>query len=227
MLAAAAQTAFFAALRRVAGDVGRDGLVRLGSAYGGWFAPVGRLSKASVVYSVGVGEDVTFDLELIRRTGCTVHAFDPTPRAQAFVARQSGLPPEFRFHPLGLWDRDGEARFFAPRDPSHVSHSIANLQQTDAFFVGAVKRLATVMRELGHPRVDLLKMDIEGAEYAVVRDMLSEGIRPGVVCVELEDPWPFRNVALLARMHAGGYRVASVDGRNVTFLSGPAGGAGP
>ena len=34
------------------------------------------------------------------------------------------------------------------------------------------------MKELGHNKIDILKMDIEGAEYAVINDIERSGIRP-------------------------------------------------
>jgi predicted N-acetyltransferase YhbS len=41
-----------------------------------------------------------------------------------------------------------------------------------------------VMRELGHPRIDCLKMDIKGSEYDVIRDIVRSGIPIGQVAVE-------------------------------------------
>ena len=35
------------------------------------------------------------------------------------------------------------------------------------------------MGELGHDRIDLLKMDIEGAEYEVIRDVVESGVDVG------------------------------------------------
>jgi len=34
------------------------------------------------------------------------------------------------------------------------------------------------MAKLGHSSLDILKMDIEGAEYDVIKEILSSGIRP-------------------------------------------------
>src|SRR5262245_47478917 len=62
-------------------------LIRLGTRYGGWTIPDRVLGADSICYCVGVGEDISFDLDLVRRYGSTVYAFDPTPRAIAFVDR--------------------------------------------------------------------------------------------------------------------------------------------
>lgn len=147
--------------------------IRLGNDYGGWAVNPELLTKDSVVYSFGIGEDISFDLALIERVGCTVHAFDPTPRSIAWVRAQK-LPPQFVLHEYGLGATDGTVTFFPPKNPKHISHTvIEGAQATDGAITVPVKRLATIMRELGHDRVDLLKMDIEGAEYGVVEDLVN------------------------------------------------------
>ena len=54
--------------------------VRLGSDYGGWWVPLD-LPVGSFCVSAGVGEDITFDLEIIETFDCSVLAIDPTPKA--------------------------------------------------------------------------------------------------------------------------------------------------
>lgn len=192
---------------------------RLGSAYGGWTVPVDLIKSDWICYSGGVGEDVTFDLEVIRRFGCTVIACDPTPRAKVHVARNAARQEKFRFLPVGLWSGDAELRFYAPRDPSHVSHSIVNLQGTSDYFVARCRSLAAVMKELGHDRIDLLKLDIEGAQHEVLRAALRDGIRPKVICVEFDQPdTVLRMYGSYARLRRAGYRLAVLDGWNLTFL---------
>jgi len=42
-----------------------------------------RSAATAVVYSLGIGEDISFDLALIEKYGARVHAFDPTPKVNA------------------------------------------------------------------------------------------------------------------------------------------------
>ena len=53
-----------------------------------------------------------------------------------------------------------------------------------------VHRLTTIMERLGHDHIDLLKMDIEGAEYGVIADLLSCNIRVNQLLVEFHHRWP-------------------------------------
>ena len=56
-------------------------LTRLGTQYGGWCVPNTGLGPDDVVVSAGAGEDISFDLEIVKRFGCKVLVLDPTPRA--------------------------------------------------------------------------------------------------------------------------------------------------
>lgn len=160
-------------------------LVRIGSSYGGWSIDRDRLTPASIVYAVGVGEDISFDLGLIDAVGCEVHAFDPTPIAVGWIAKQA-LPAKFHFHAVGLGAEDGEVEFQVPGVDGYHSFSLS--AAPEAAVRGSVacpiRRLSTIMRDLGHDRIDLLKMDIEGFEYSVVDDMIASGVRPSQLLIE-------------------------------------------
>ncbi len=143
----------------------------LGSAYGSHTVNLEGLSADSVVYSGGIGEDISFDLAMIERTGATVHAFDPTPRSLEWLKTQE-LPEKFHVHGHGLASFDGTAMFSPPKNPDHISHTILDRAETssDAFEV-QLHRLSTVAKELGHDVIDVLKLDVEGAEYDILDDL--------------------------------------------------------
>jgi len=198
--------------------------VALGTEYGESFVSMRGLGSSSIAYSFGVGEDVSFDLGLIERTGLTVHAFDPTPRSIAWVARQK-LPPQFVMHGVGLAAYDGVARFRPPENPEHVSHTLLERERTDhAAIEVVVKRVATLMKELGHARVDLLKMDIEGAEYEVIDDLVASNVAIDQMLIEFHHQLPGVPISRTRRavdtVRSGGYRVFNVSesGRHFSFL---------
>ena len=194
------------------------GMVRLGSDYGGWWIPTAAASHGTVAFCVGVGEDITFDLALHDR-GCTVVAIDPVPRAAAHIAANAPEDDRFAFRPYGLAASDGVVAFFPPRDPAHVSYSMTNLQRTTVATPLPVRSLASAMAETGHDRIDILKLDIEGAEYEVLDALLADRLRPPVLCVEFDQPMPLRRtLRMTRRLVAAGYRVAKIDRFNVTFL---------
>src|ERR1700676_1588430 len=69
----------------------------LGNDKASWCVCPNGLSEESVVYALGVGTAISFDLELIRRFGMIVHAFKPPPRSFNWVQSQE-FPEKFIFH---------------------------------------------------------------------------------------------------------------------------------
>lgn len=200
--------------------------VRLGRPGASWCVCPSGLGPESVVYSFGVGEDVSFDLDLIERYGVRVHAFEPTPRSLAWV-RSQALPEAFVVHEFGLGAWDGMASFSPPLDPAHVSYSMLRSDPYGSSIRAPVRRLATISAMLGHGRIHLLKMDIEGGEYAALPDCLASGPMIDQLLVEFHHRWDFVGVAetkqIIALLRSAGYRIADVsaNGCEFTFLHAP------
>lgn len=157
---------------------------RLGTRYGGWDIPLELLSENSICYCAGCGEDISFDISLIMQVGCHVFAFDPTPASINYVQKETRLVEKYHFVPVGLWCEDTKETFYSARRHKGVSRSIICPEEPAFAFSALCRRLATLMQDLGHNRIDLLKMDIEGAEYEVLDDMLRSGIQPQILCIE-------------------------------------------
>ncbi|MDQ8201575.1 FkbM family methyltransferase [Pelagicoccus sp. SDUM812003] len=157
---------------------------RFGNHYGGWNVLSEYINEHSLIYSAGVGEDASFDLELIDEKNCTIHAFDPTPRAIDWVKKNISSD-HFKMHAFGLGASNRIATFSAPENPEYVSQTILkdvfkNTKKIDV----QLHRLKTIMDKLGHSHIDILKMDIEGAEYEVIKDLADTDIRPKQILVE-------------------------------------------
>jgi len=198
--------------------------VHLGTEYGGYGVVLESLPSDAVVYSFGLGEDISFDLALLERAPCRVFGFDPTPRSVAWVKAQNP-PAAFEVRELGVAEYDGVASFAPPANPEHISHSMLRGAAVDARRVEfQVRRLTTLMAELGHHELDVLKMDVEGAEYAVLADLLTSGVRPRQILVEFhhgmyEIPVS-RTEQSLEALRAAGYCIfdAQPTGREFSLL---------
>lgn len=165
----------------------RNDLKHMGTEYGGWVVPLELLNSQSICYCVGCGEDISFDLALIDKFDCHIFAFDPTPRAIEYVENMTLKHSQYHFFEVGLWDKQDKLKFYVPKNPDHVSHSVLNLQKTEDYIELKVKRLSQIMKENGHEEIDLLKLDIEGAEYKVIDSIIEDRIDIKVICVEFDE----------------------------------------
>jgi FkbM family methyltransferase len=194
---------------------------RFGSDYGGWHIVTRNIDANSIVYSFGVGEDASFDTGLIDKFNLTIHAFDPTPKSIEWVKKQ-GLSDHFVMHEYGIAAFDGDVSFNPPENPDHVSHTLLDKPSTqDRAITVPVRKLSTIMQELGHRRIDIIKMDIEGAEYQVIDDIEHSGIRPDQILIEFHHRFAGVGISkskeAIARIRNMGYLLFSISDSNEEF----------
>jgi FkbM family methyltransferase len=154
-----------------------------GTEYGGWPVLNSQLNSDSVVLSFGLGEDISFDLGVIERFGCRVVGFDPTPKSAGWLKKQE-LPTQFGYVNVGLAGENGVITFNAPADPDFASYSTVHATNGGQKIELPVKDLETIAREHSIDKIDVLKMDIEGSENAVIETLLGSRIRPVQILVE-------------------------------------------
>jgi FkbM family methyltransferase len=130
-----------------------------------------------------------------------------------------------RFHPYGIWSEDRAMRFYSPADPTHVSHSIVNLQHTETYFEAECRTVKSLMHTFGHSELSLLKLDVEGAEYEILSSLLHGSIRPGILCVEFDEGfqpmdggYQDRIFSYIRRLRRKGYLLTHTDSWNATFV---------
>jgi len=188
---------------------------RIGGQYGGIAVCLEELPVQPIIYSFGVGEDVCFDLEMQRLTNGTIFAYDPTPKAIAYLQTLS-MPKNFIFTPYAVANADKELCFYMPNNSAFVSGS---LEPTSNVGGGAItvigKKVSTLMRINGHQKIDLLKMDIEGSEFVVVEDMLKDGVNCTQLCIETH-AWFLKDGKekmrrMIFRLNECGYKIFAVS----------------
>lgn len=198
---------------------------------GGWTYDVSRLNVKSIVYSLGVGDTIEFDLALIERCGATVHAFDPTPTSYETLDA-TRLPPEFHFHPWAVAGEDGTLTLYPRvRHNGKLSETMYTLlpdeQSMDNGIESPALTVESIMARLGHTFIDVLKMDIEGAEYDVLDGVLSSAHRPTQLLIEFHHRHARigkrRTEETIALLTAADYRIFAVSEnmREVCFLHSP------
>jgi FkbM family methyltransferase len=138
--------------------------IRVGTRFDGgkWIADPESLTVSSVVYSFGVGDNISFDMDMAGRFGCNVYMFDPSPSVVAgfsrFGAGQACGKGHLTYQPLGLGPVSKKA--------DNQWNLVIEGKQCEA------RSLADIARARHHTRVEILKIDIEGGEFAALQEMI-------------------------------------------------------
>eukprot|EP00026_Physarum_polycephalum_P009571 Phypoly_transcript_09699.p1 GENE.Phypoly_transcript_09699~~Phypoly_transcript_09699.p1 ORF type:complete len:430 (+),score=69.94 Phypoly_transcript_09699:84-1373(+) len=139
-------------------------------------------SKPCILYSFGVKDDFSFETEVNQRLGCPGRLYDPTIDVVP-VQQQLDSLKDVKIARVGADDNDNSPDY---------------------------KRLHTLMAQNGHDYIDVLKIDIEGAEQRFFKDFfkthnekmqkLHPGSKPGdypvatIILLEIhygnDDMWP-------------------------------------
>jgi len=184
-----------------------------------WNLALDSLSAESFVISGGAGHDISFELELVARTGCRLVLLDPSPTGKATVDR-TDLPSELVFEGKALSSQVGALSLARPLDMREGSWRLdvnglgEEMQSTS---------IVDIMQRFAVDRVDLLKIDIEGFEYDVLNDVLQRGIPIQQICVEIHEGPIFGKRRsdrwnLIFQLFRAGYQLIHNEGWDHTFL---------
>lgn len=223
---------------------------KLGTNYGGWFIPKEcKLDENSIIYSGGVGEDISFDIKLQTKYNCNIILFDPTKKAikhfqecknyflnntnykftgniqSDYYKNIKDENPNFdkiQYIDIGLWDKNDKIKFYKQTNKNNVSQSIIPNMFTDECDIIDVDSLKNIMQNLNHNYIDLLKLDIEGAEINVLNQMLDDNIFPKYLCVEFDLFLKKKDKTnltkkLVNRLLQNNYTILINDKMNITF----------
>ena len=191
-----------------------NNIIFLGTEYGGWSFYNSKKLYNSTIILAGLGTDASFDIELINKFNLRVIAVDPTPEAIKFynsIINYSKTKNKFLLKKKllklnikninqnnfilikkALYNVDlKRIKFYLPPNKNHTSHSINNWQNnwkknTEHIEVKTIS-VKTIMKKYKIKNLELIKLDIEGAEIEVIKDLLSKKTLPNQICVEFDE----------------------------------------
>nr|XP_006123261.1 methyltransferase-like protein 24 isoform X2 [Pelodiscus sinensis]XP_006123262.1 methyltransferase-like protein 24 isoform X2 [Pelodiscus sinensis] len=126
-------------------------------------------SKQCRLYSLGLGsDDNQFEMSMAN-SGCEVHRFDPSIKSAHIQEGQ-----HLWYHRLSIDWRDP--------NPAIAAHKLRS----------RTKKLGTILNEFGHQKIDVLKADMESAEWKILENLILENIveQIGQLVFEVHVHWP-------------------------------------
>jgi FkbM family methyltransferase len=211
------------------------GYVRLGTRYGGWWVNRRLVRPDPLLVDCGLGRDISFDAAFLSRFGGTVIGIDPNPASLAWCREH--CPPGMHLHDRAFWSKAGVTMtFHLPRPPEQLPRGAdgvsGSLIGSHGYVAGGESRevlttdLDEVLAAAGRADCDVLKLDVEGAEFEVLSELARRGklSQCRQVLAEFHDGITGHDRADTARVvgevRGAGFRLVHVEGRNHIFCRG-------
>ena len=186
----------------------------LGTYYGGY--DIYDSNSINIVLSCGLGEDASFDVELINKYNCKVIIVDPTPRAITHFKQIQSRFGKKKIAPYNknsgtqsvesyeltkvnsknicliqkaIFHKNAEKlKLFFPNNKEFVSTSFEKDENySQKYFLAETINLKNIMKEQVLKKIDILKLDIEGGEIIVLYNMIQSMIFPDQILVEYKN----------------------------------------
>jgi FkbM family methyltransferase len=126
------------------------------------------LTRSSVVVDAG-GFEGQWASDIFSRYQCPIDVFEPIPKFAEQIAHRFAHNPSIRVHDFGLGDRSGTMRISVTGDASSILRPSANSIDVQ------IKSFSDWIKSSEIANIDLFKINIEGAEFALLRHLIETG----------------------------------------------------
>lgn len=121
-----------------------------------------------VLFDVGANHGEWSAIAATYHPQASIHAFEIVPATRAKLEAAVGDAANVTIHPFGLADRDGDIDVYHRLNFDQTSSIIKDDDAPCELLTVPVRRGEAVIAELGVSEIDVLKIDVEGAEMMVL-----------------------------------------------------------
>jgi FkbM family methyltransferase len=143
--------------------------------------------EAGAVLDIGANVGCMTLLLHVLYPNATVFACEPCREAFTFLQANAGSLANVRLFGCGLYDRDCTMKLYHGGESSVTNSVCHSAHNTGAYEVVTLRRASSFLSEQGIDRIVLLKLDTEGAELPILRDL---------------GPWLDRTAAVALEYHS-------------------------
>jgi FkbM family methyltransferase len=168
-----------------------------------------------VVYSFGIGSDISFDKAAADCFAVPIYMYDPTPGVVTFMEGHRD-DDRLKFTNEGIYSSETTTKLYTSSKPGKLNSSLYPIHGPDGGFeIIKCRTLDSFMADNAHDAIDILKMDVEGVADDVLNQIMDEtDIRPRQIITEfeikgIENPITYlpRILALMQKLKANDYLI--------------------
>ncbi|MCK4268365.1 MAG: FkbM family methyltransferase [Actinomycetia bacterium] len=144
------------------------------------YAFFNKFEQNDVAVDIGVGDDPDFSKHLINNYGLDCFGVDPTRKHTEVLRKVEKDMANFHFLPLAVGPNNGHAKFFESHDnisgsllKNHTNIINDHVSSYEVDMITLDELIHTVNKKV----IAIMKIDIEGAEYAVIDKLESPTLK--------------------------------------------------
>lgn len=156
---------------------------------GNYFLDIEKINKKkAIIYSGGVGTNISFDKNLVKAINCKVRLFDPTPESISFMKNKTSK--NLFFYPHAIYQRNKKVKIYFDKYGLVKSNSITNFLGFDkkSYYYCEAYNIPFLKKKFKDKTIDILKLDIEGVAIEVIENCFKNNIFPQQILLALEVP---------------------------------------
>jgi len=157
--------------------------------YGNYKLVKNKISNNAIVYSGGVGTNITFDLAINKIHRAKVRLFDPTKNSIEYM-KQFKARKNIYFYPYALYHKNKKVKLYYDSTNRVKSNSITNFFEFNKknYYFAEARNIIFFLKKFKDKKIDILKLDIEGVAEDLLIQTLKKKIYPKQIIFALEVP---------------------------------------
>ncbi|MCH7789311.1 MAG: FkbM family methyltransferase [Acidobacteria bacterium] len=129
------------------------------------------VTDVSVIADIGANCGATTVLLAHHYPEATIHAVEPGSRQRSLIERNVASLPRVVVHPIGLSDADREMRLYRGIENSGTSSIVQSAHTSNESEIVQIRSASRWANENAIDHIDILKVDVEGCETAVLNSL--------------------------------------------------------
>jgi FkbM family methyltransferase len=137
------------------------------------------LNSESIVIDVG-GYIGDWTSDIYSRYCCKIHIFEPINQYVEVLKKRFAKNTNITIHELGLSDHDGSVEFNMLKDGTSL------YREADKKQPAKIVDASNYIKTTGIEKIDLMKINIEGGEYALLRNLINSGMIKQITDLQIQ-----------------------------------------
>lgn len=127
------------------------------------------INEKSIVFDLG-GYEGQWSSDIFAKYCCLIHVFEPVEKFAQTIDKRFSSNSKIVLHNFGLASDNGEEFIFVDEDKSSITRELnSNTEKIQ------LKKASTFIERNSINKIDLMKINIEGAEYDLLEHLIDSG----------------------------------------------------